>query len=370
MDIDGASNAKAEIFREVFGFFEIPVAHEVPDSSSGARRILPTFVPGGNRSSALASKAELPLSDQDPARLIGIGLSPEARSRRKAQQFELVILCQRKALLQHDMVQNMVRLAKGEARAVYTGQIRKQVGRQLLSRKRPVGVGCSIGHYRVTAGTLGGFINLGSSGGTCILSNNHVIANVNTSLPGDEILQPGRVDGGKRPEDIVGFLHRTAVIDFSPSSVNFADCAAATIVDGCECNHSDVVDPENNIRVGRITGQFLDELDLEQPVLKVGRTTGLTRGNIFAIEVDNLTVNMGSSQKPKLARFDNQIQTYSQNRHFSKGGDSGSLVLNDRLEVCGLLFAGSERGAPGGFGLTSVNPIAAVCSTLNGSIQT
>ena len=42
---------------------------------------------------------------------------------------------------------------------------------------------------------------------TFALSNNHVFANRNDANKGDDILQPGRVDGGTDPANSIGTLH-------------------------------------------------------------------------------------------------------------------------------------------------------------------
>ncbi len=52
--------------------------------------------------------------------------------------------------------------------------------------------GSSIGHYKVTAGTLGGFVR--DREGVYILSNNHVLANSNKAEGPDPILLPGPAD--------------------------------------------------------------------------------------------------------------------------------------------------------------------------------
>ncbi len=68
--------------------------------------------------------------------------------------------------------------------------------------------GISIGHYKVTAGTLGVMVKDRTTGDRLILSNNHVLANSNDAFVGDPILQPGAVDRGQLPADIIGRLER------------------------------------------------------------------------------------------------------------------------------------------------------------------
>ena len=80
--------------------------------------------------------------------------------------------------------------------------------------------GVSIGHYKVTAGTFGYLVTDKSTGEKLILSNNHVLANSNDSVVGDAILQPGAIDGGQNPGDIVATLQRFVPLHYTdePSS--------------------------------------------------------------------------------------------------------------------------------------------------------
>ena len=59
-------------------------------------------------------------------------------------------------------------------------------------RFRPnIPAGVSIGHYMVTAGTLGAVVLDRNTGEPLLLSNNHVLANSNDAEIGDAVLQPG-----------------------------------------------------------------------------------------------------------------------------------------------------------------------------------
>ena len=76
-------------------------------------------------------------------------------------------------------------------------------------RFRPtIPAGVSVGHFKVTAGTIGAMVFDRETGEPLILSNNHVLANSNDAEIGDVILQPGPTDHGVRPDDVVGQLHR------------------------------------------------------------------------------------------------------------------------------------------------------------------
>lgn len=135
--------------------------------------------------------------------------------------------------------------------------------------------------------------------------------------------------------------------------MNLVDAAVARLDDDVK------VDPAHP--AGMLTGVV--EADDGLLVEKVGRTTGLTRGRISAIELDGLRVEYPVGT----VSFDDQVEVTGDGPgRFSAGGDSGSLVYaRDVLRAAGLLFAGSERGGPGGQGLTYCNPIGAVLDRLD-----
>ena len=85
------------------------------------------------------------------------------------------------------------------------------------NKERPAPGGVSIGHYKITAGTLGSLVRDKNTGQVLILSNNHVLANSNDATLGDPILQPGPIDGGKLGRDEIGTLKDYIPIDFNLS---------------------------------------------------------------------------------------------------------------------------------------------------------
>ena len=217
------------------------------------------------------------------------------------------------------------------------------------SRIRPAKPGYSIGHYRITAGTFGCLVR-----DTChpcrihILSNNHVLANSNAAGIGNPILQPGRVDGGTYPADMVARLSRFVPIRFNnPALYNLVDAALALPTD-----QRNVI--ASVVALGIPKGTI--EATLGMPVVKSGRTTQTTSGRVTGVDV---TVAVGYGVG-KVAYFRNQILT----TNMSQGGDSGSLLMSrtDR-EATGLLFAGSSR-------VTIHNNIANVLMALGVEIVT
>jgi hypothetical protein len=77
------------------------------------------------------------------------------------------------------------------------------------ARYRPViPSGVSMGHFKVTAGTLGAVVRDRNTGERFLLSNNHVFANSNDAMIGDAVLQPAPMDGGQNPADLVARLEK------------------------------------------------------------------------------------------------------------------------------------------------------------------
>lgn len=226
------------------------------------------------------------------------------------------------------------------------------------SRFRPAPGGCSIGHYQITAGTLGCLVRKRDA--LYILSNNHVLANSNEATSGDAILQPGPYDGGRDTDDRIGSLSEFVPISFEESSLpdcpiadwtatilnRLASLAGSTIrmrpyrmqlaenkVDCALAKPLQTHDVKNEIyQLGVITGT--QEAELGMRIKKSGRTTGVTNGTIEQIDV-SARVSYGSN---KVALFTDQVLAGS----MSQGGDSGSAVLSENNRLVGLLFAGSE----------------------------
>ena len=236
---------------------------------------------------------------------------------------------------------------------------------------RPAPGGVSIGHFSISAGTLGMVVKKG--GIEHILSNNHVLANSNDAEIYDPILQPGPHDGGTNPDiigNLAGFvkinftgdpstcpltgfaawcfnglaslLHRKSRLTSYSTETNKVDCAIARpIIEG---DISDEI-----LEIGKPAGFNLAELAVGQAVKKSGRTTGLNQGSIVGLDA-MVSVGYGDN---KMAVFEDQVLTTA----IAQGGDSGSAVLNENNQVIGLLFAGSDA-------IAIVNKIANVIEGL------
>ncbi len=253
------------------------------------------------------------------------------------------------------------RLDGVETDVIEIGQVRLLDLR--TEKSRPARPGMSIGHYRITAGTFGAVVKDARSGERLILSNNHILANATSgfdgrAMVGDPILQPGPYDGGTEADRIATLFrfvpllrgteesqcpvaagvarggnmllrllrshYRMKFIRLSRGS-NIIDAALARPV-------SPAAIDDEILEVGRVQG--VADAGAGQNVIKSGRTSGLTAGAVTAIGV-TLKVQMGEKD---VAWFSEQVVSDLK----SRGGDSGSLVLNEDKKAVGLLFAGSD----------------------------
>ena len=319
-----------------------------------------------------ASKVNL-LATQN---VVGVGVGYKIIDGEQTENFAIVVMVTRKlplpALPPNAILPKNVDGVKIDV--IEVGELRALQAR--TDRWRPAPGGISIGHYKITAGTFGAVVRDRNSGERLILSNNHVLANSNAADPGDEVLQPGPIDGGSPDVDTIAHLERFCPIEFAtepgtcdiadtyaslgnafaglfgskhrlntqrsdPQAVNLVDAAVAKPV-----NDSDVLD--EILEIGTIIGS--EEGLLGMSVRKSGRTTSFTTSQINLINA-TVDVNYGSD---RTARFENQFVSGP----MSQGGDSGSLlVAGDSLHAVGLLFAGSNQS-------TIFNPIQAVLDCL------
>lgn len=304
--------------------------------------------------------------------VVGVGLGYKISHGVNTGELSLVISVTRKvapaALTAQDMVPQTLGGVKTDV--VETGVLR--AFQSPRDRWRPVvPPGVSVGHYRITAGTFGCLVQRGEE--VFILSNNHVLADINNGQAGDAILQPGAADGGTAA-DRIATLTDYVPIDFgtAPPECPIAGGTAALLnyvagafgsshklravkqtpgqnrVDAALARPLSPQSVQNDILyIGAPTGSGAATLGTR--VQKTGRTTGHTWGNITQIDA---TVQIDYSGRT--ATFTGQLIAGA----MSQPGDSGSAVLDEEKRVVGLLFAGSEAA-------TIMNPIDEVLTALN-----
>lgn len=212
-------------------------------------------------------------------------------------------------------------------------------------KHRPLVGGISCCNSVFGSATLGAIVRDSTDGQIVGLTNNHaggVLYDIsyetpsygNTALSHIHMLQPSPNDGGTIADDI-GPPKRAVATQFGSSGTNYID---ATIIDlSIGITRTDI------LKMGR--GPFSFILDkTEYPpgttVYKIGRTTGLTIGEIVATDV-NVILNPGTADE---AWYYDQIMIES-DTPFISGGDSGSALLMKSqgiYKIIGLMYGGSS----------------------------
>lgn len=196
-----------------------------------------------------------------------------------------------------------------------------------------VEAGGSVGHYKITAGTLGGFVE--DNANYYVLSNNHVLANSNQCFGGDPILQPGPadIDGNFK---VIARLH--SWYPLSKDERDGVDAALATFT-----GEVDSFYPWDYTGVGRIGKTAVSNRFSVARVIKRGRTTGVTRGTVSAFELDGVAIDYGTASDPAIIVYDDQIELTGDpsDQAFSQPGDSGSFIIDrDTMQPYALLYGG------------------------------
>lgn len=231
--------------------------------------------------------------------------------------------------------------SKGEAVPVDVIEVGFVYAGQDTTRYRPVPGGCSIGHQNtVDASTLGGWACDNTDNTIVLLTCNHCIANLGVaSVPGG-IVQPGRLDGGVVPGDLIGNLKRFIPITTGvvPLPVSPVDAAVGTITVGRT---------DNVLNIGPAIYE-LGAPALGMNVQKRGRTTFYTNNG----SITSVAVQVNVNYSGVTGRIGNAfIVTSTDGSAFANRGDSGSLifdqaegVLEGTSPVVGMFFAVSNGG--------------------------
>lgn len=147
------------------------------------------------------------------ANVVGVAVGLKQSDGSVGDEMAIVVLVEQKVPLTALAAEDRIpREVAGFRTDVYeVGYLRALQAPSHRGRFRPtIPGGVSIGHYAVTAGTLGTMVRNRANGERLILSNNHVLANSNDAAVNDAILQPAALDGGKNPDDMVArLLHFT-----------------------------------------------------------------------------------------------------------------------------------------------------------------
>lgn len=256
-----------------------------------------------------------------------IGLA--AGAGRGPGDYDLLILLEREDGDSLEAASALREAAGGQARSLLSGPFTAETAPPgpLTTVERPLRPGASISVAgRQAAGTLGGFVRL-ADGRVGLLSNAHVLSPGAAGEVGNDVWQPGGLDGGS---EIVASV--TVSLPMLAHVVNPIDAAAAALGDEVEFD--------------------LDVLVLDEPLLgtaspvpstavaKVGRTTGLTFGNILGIDA-RIPMTYGNRR----IHLRGLMLTEGEAARFSKPGDSGSIVFGRQDRLAYGLHVGSNQSA-------------------------
>lgn len=223
-----------------------------------------------------------------------------------------------------------------------------------------------------SAGTMGALVRL-ADGTVCGLTNNHVSALCSHVELDTPILAPGVVDvraNGLNPFTI-GFHTRALEMHHgSVGNINIGantDAAVFRLLNPNACssmqgNHYDtpiaIADPVEGMSVA-----------------KVGRTTGLTRGQIVSRELRpaGVTYHAESHGFSSTIWFSNVFTIHGAGAEFSTSGDSGSLVVqldanNQPVAAIGLIFAGGPDSSAPGSAKSMMLPLRPMLSALGATL--
>jgi Trypsin-like peptidase domain len=164
----------------------------------------------------------------------------------------------------------------------------------------------------VHAGTLGAIARNRSDGALLMLTNRHVLPDA-----GVDVHQPSDLTAGHR---VVGTSDRAV------ATSNWLDCAVATVAGG-QATSAQIAD------LGPVAGT--STISLWQQVTKRGARTDVTSGLVVSVVPD-----LSQSPAPIIGMI---IDTFPFGGVFCWNGDSGSVILNSKNEVVGLLYAMNDN---------------------------
>jgi hypothetical protein len=178
-------------------------------------------------------------------------------------------------------------------------------------------------------GTLGAVVRDVSTGRLGMLSNWHVLVGGVSGSTGLSVAQPGPFDNGSCSSDAIGTVTRSAI--------NEDVDAAVLLLNGARPAINAIQDFGTLVAPGtlNVTSNMIG-----WPVVKRGRTTGLTYGTIDTIDASFEMWDGGVRRifKRQIGIWRNKTMNWS----FGRPGDSGSVVVDiTNRRVIGLYFASS-----------------------------
>ncbi|MCJ1680157.1 DNA/RNA non-specific endonuclease [Streptomyces sp. APSN-46.1] len=204
-------------------------------------------------------------------------------------------------------------------------------------RVDPVRPGVSVGNVKVSAGTFGCVVFDKNDGSTCLLSNWHVLNGRKGEL-GDKVVQPGKADDSRLDLNLLGTLKRSHL-------GLVGDCAVSSIT-GREF--------DTNILDLDVTPTQLGEPQIDDKVVKCGRTTGVTHG-VVSRPFARVSIDYGAPvgvREIDCFEIGPDPNKPAEDGEISAPGDSGSAWIfktrggRPSEVLAGLHFGGESDGDP------------------------
>lgn len=307
--------------------------------------------------------------------VIGVATGFREREQKLTEEIVVQVFVERKLRPEQLGSAQLVpeRVSGYEGATVRTDVIETTVpeAQQDTTRFRPVQAGSSIGpEASVSAGTLGGWACDDTDDTIVLLSNNHVISNLDTLPALRRIVQPGRLDAGVLPGDVIGRLKRHVAVNTVANPPAAGTVIPTSVVDAAIGSIDAGIDIDHDVTQLAIPAIYeVRAPALNMNVQKRGRTTRLTtNGRVTSV---GMTFNCTYRNRTRISQIQNAFRiTSTDGNVFSSPGDSGSLIfdqaagqLNGTLPVVGLLYAGGtfNNGTP----FTDANDINAVLGALD-----
>ncbi len=270
---------------------------------------------------------------EDP-NIIGAGVAEKITEGDNAGTLSLVFYVRKKLAPAKVKTANMLPpvMAAPNGQAIFTdvveiGKVVPQAGKPLVRRK-PIQSGYSVGHFNITAGTLGAVVKRGAN--RYLLSNSHVLADSGLGKKGDPIYYPGPFDKGVAADTIAKL---SAFKPFTPGN-SFTNTVDAALAEVLAARLKDV----NYAIYGAKTPLKTAVPQRGMKIMVMGRTSGKQKSVVRDVDFRILTDYDGVGQ----VGFTGQVRCDT----YSAGGDSGSIIVDaDTGAIVGLHFAGSEQGS-------------------------
>ncbi len=236
------------------------------------------------------------------------------------------------------------------------------------SQYRPLKAGIQIAPNTGSwFGTLGCFAISNETGKLVLLSNHHVLYNDSKS-DGDAVGQPDLTCCACCTCDIIAYNTKgilTKEVDAAFATIGMHQIADDYVISNIVRGLGEYANPgAGDTQLTTADAPIYSVAPLKEyhkadqtivrttvipgeRVRKVGRTTDRTIGRAVGIDAQAWV----GIPKTEPANFEHQMyivphSTQNNNNEFAKGGDSGSVIINDLNQVVGLLMASKENGDP------------------------